>query len=238
MTNLVLLVLKEFTAAKYQLMENTMVKTKESNTIPPVIGYIAYFLLGTFVLVFFGGVIVYGDQFPTVHNGFLLKYSIGSFLIGFIILISRWISISIGAGLFIFFVLIGLSVVYSNNTTVTGRLAGICFPLSIVFLIGWCYWFIVGSNRAAAKKLLKEGVSAPAAILSIERTGVNVKINTDYPHYGVVLKVKVHPAADESFESEAGEILAEHEIANLSQGMNITVRYNPKNKKRVAVESW
>ena len=208
------------------------------NAAIPFISFIAYFLLSTSAIVFFVGLIIYGEKFAGMLKGALMIYSIAGFVIGMTILISTWTSWKLGAGLLIFFILLAVSIKFSNNNTALGRLAGFGMPLSVFFLIGWIFWFAVGSDQADNKNLLKNGISAPAVILSCERTGVTMKVNTDYPHYGVKLEVEVKPKNEKSFVSVAEDMLAEHEIAEIKKGMHITVRYIPDKKDKVAVESW
>jgi hypothetical protein len=65
-----------------------------------------------------------------------------------------------------------------------------------------------------------------------------MRVNTDYPNYGVELLIKVLPQNEPDFISKAETMLAEHEIANITEGMPVTVRYNPKDKGRVSIETW
>ena len=52
------------------------------------------------------------------------------------------------------------------------------------------------------------------------------------------LVIEVHPQISPYFNAKAEAMLAEHEIANVTQRMPVTVRYNPKDKDKVSVESW
>ena len=65
-----------------------------------------------------------------------------------------------------------------------------------------------------------------------------MKVNTNYPNYGIELIIKVFPQNETEFISKAEAMLAEHEIANISKGMHVTVRYNPKDRKIVSIKSW
>ena len=212
------------------------------NKLLSIIKFISYFLFVSSFIVFFAGMIIYGDKFVNAFHGWLAGYSIASFAVGMVMLISIWTNWKLGIGLLIFFILLGfcisVSIKYSDQDTIATRLAGFGLPLSVFFLVGWMIWFSVGSNQAANKKLLKKGALAPGKIISFKRTGVTMKVNTDYPHYGVELVIEVHPKNEAHFQAKAEAMLAEHEIANIKEGMHVTVRFNTKNKKKIAVESW
>jgi hypothetical protein len=211
------------------------------NNIISIINYSSYFMLATSVIVFFGGMIIYGGKFASVFNGFLAGYSVLAFAIGMVILISRWTSIMLGLGLLIFFILLGgciwLSMKYSGQDNIPSRLAGFGLPLSVFFLVGWMIWFSTGADHFRNKKLLESGISSPAVILNFNRTGVAMKVNADYPRYKVKFLLEVHPKNGASFQAKSDAMLAEHEITALKNGMRITVKYNPKDRKMVAIES-
>jgi len=195
---------------------------------------IPYILLGSCVITFFGGMMIYGQDFSRVFNGWLMDYSIGTFILGMVLLISQFTNILMGLGLLIFFIMLGISIIYSDKAD----WAGCGLPVSVFFLVGWIVWFSWGADKVRNQKLLKNGISAPAVIVSYVRTGTNTKVNTDYPRYGVKLVIEVHPKNSPYFSSKAEAMLAEHEIANITDGMPVTVRYDPKNKDKVAIESW
>ena len=177
---------------------------------------------------------IYGQDFSRVFNGWLMDYSIGTFILGMVLLISQFTNILMGLGLLIFFIMLGISIIYSDKAD----WAGCGLPVSVFFLVGWIVWFSWGADKVRNQKLLKNGISAPAVIVSYVRTGTNTKVNTDYPRYGVKLVIEVHPKNSPYFSSKAEAMLAEHEIANITDGMPVTVRYDPKNKDKVAIESW
>jgi hypothetical protein len=204
------------------------------NILSRVFRFIPYILLGSFAIIFFGGLLIYGPEFSRVLKGWLMGYSIVAFVIGLVLLISQFTNGLLGLGLLIFFVILGISIVYSNKYD----WAGCGLPVSVFFLIGWFIWFSMGADRVRNSRLLKNGVSAPGMIVSYKRTGVNVKVNTDYPRYGVELVIEVRPNDGPQFRSKAEAMLAEHEIANITEGMPVTVRYNPKDKDMVSIESW
>jgi hypothetical protein len=195
---------------------------------------IPYIILGSSAIAFFGGMIIYGDKFFSAFNGWLVGYVIASFVIGMVIMVSQWRTAIFGLGLLIFFIMIGISIVLSNKY----EFAFFGILLSIIFLVVWIIWFSMGADQVKNNKVLNNGISAPGVIISYKRTGINMRINTDYPNYGVELLIKVLPKNDPDFIAKAETMLAEHEIANLSEGMQVTVRYNPKDKRTVAIEAW
>jgi hypothetical protein len=195
---------------------------------------IPYILLGSSAIALFGGMIIYRQEYPTAMNGWLMGYSIAAFVIGMAIIVSQWRSGIFGLGLLIFFILLGISIGFSDKYD----LAGCGIPLSIIFLIGWIIWFTVGLDQVRNNSILKNGISAPGIIINCKRTGNTMRVNTDYPNYGVELLIKVLPQNEPDFISKAETMLAEHEIANITEGMPVTVRYNPKDKGRVSIETW
>ena len=204
------------------------------NILSLIFKFIPYVLLGSFAIIFFGGLLIYGQEFSKVFHGYLMGYSIVAFVIGIVLMVSQFTTGLLGLGLLIFLVMVGISIVFSSKY----EWAGCGLPLSVFFLIGWIIWTSYGAGQVRNKKLLKNGISAPGVIVSYKRTGINMKVNTDYPRYGVELVIEVHPNDGPRFSSKAESMFAEHEIANITEGMPVTVRYNPKDKDRVSIETW
>ncbi len=89
------------------------------------------------------------------------------------------------------------------------------------------------SYQAANEQISKTGLQARATIIQFSPMGINVNGNNP----AVNLMLEVHPTTGPAFTSQAqGIVIAESSIPKYQPGQMITVRYNPNDQTRVAVE--
>jgi len=87
--------------------------------------------------------------------------------------------------------------------------------------------------QIANEHLLKTGVAATAIVMQYLPLGINVNGN----NAAVNLVVQVHPTHGAAFTAQApGNVLAETAVPKFQPGQMITIRYNPGDLTKVAVE--
>lgn len=87
-------------------------------------------------------------------------------------------------------------------------------------------------NSARNRALLANGEPAPAFILSAFDTGVTVN---DSPQ--VRLRLEVRPAGRPPYEAETTLLVGRLQVGMLAPGMPASVKFDPADPSRVAVES-
>jgi hypothetical protein len=105
--------------------------------------------------------------------------------------------------------------------------------MAIVFIgiFGGVWWSFI-RPMSQSSKLLKIGISAPGVITRIWDTGVT--INND-PEIG--LEVQVTPSTGMPFTAQAKKLISRLDTASYQPGMACTVKYDPNNTSKVAIES-
>lgn len=87
--------------------------------------------------------------------------------------------------------------------------------------------------QIANEQLLKTGLPAPARVVQYLPLGINVNGN----NAAVNLVVEVHPSHGTAFTAQAhGNVLAPTAVPKFQPGQMVTVRYNPGDLTKVAVE--
>lgn len=82
------------------------------------------------------------------------------------------------------------------------------------------------------KEIMLIGISAEAKVISYY--DLNVKVNGDNPF--VMLFVEVQPGLKEPFYADVKGVIGVQAISKFQPGEKITVKYDPKNQRRVTVE--
>lgn len=82
------------------------------------------------------------------------------------------------------------------------------------------------------KDIMLSGTSAEAKVISYY--DLNVKVNGENPF--VMLFVEVHPGLKEPFYADVKGVIAIQSVPKFQPGEMITVKYDPKNPRRVTVE--
>lgn len=86
---------------------------------------------------------------------------------------------------------------------------------------------------AANEQLIKTGLQATAKVLQYMPIGIDVNGNNP----AVNLMLEVHPVSRQNFTSQAqGVVISEASVPKYQPGQMITVRYNPNDLTKVAVE--
>lgn len=86
-----------------------------------------------------------------------------------------------------------------------------------------------GIDNEKRERLLKQGKQAPATIEKVEDTRVTVNKNPK-----VRLFIKVKPEKEESFDAVVEMVVSRVDIPR--RGDNVTVFYNPEDKKKIIVK--
>jgi hypothetical protein len=110
----------------------------------------------------------------------------------------------------------------------------LCVGLSTVLSLGVAGYFIyrVFKNMSGNSAVLKSGVSAPAVIISVEDTGVTMNYSPQ-----VRLTLQVTPAGQPPFQAIATTFVGRVQIGMIIPGASVTVRYDPNDISKVAIES-
>ncbi|MCU0371621.1 MAG: DUF3592 domain-containing protein [Ignavibacteria bacterium] len=105
--------------------------------------------------------------------------------------------------------------------------------LSLVFILVFGLTFgRIFYRGYKSKKLLQTGTRANGRILEVYDTGVTVN---NQPQIGI--KLEVTPVAGTPFTAEIKLIISRLQTSYYQPGLNCVVRYDPNNKKSVAIES-
>lgn len=88
-------------------------------------------------------------------------------------------------------------------------------------------------SMAGNSNVLKTGVSAPAVILSVQDTGLTMNDNPQ-----ARIRLRVMPMYGEPFEAEVTQIVGRFQVAMLVPNGSVTVKYDPTDKTKVAIESF
>jgi hypothetical protein len=110
-------------------------------------------------------------------------------------------------------------------------LYGSLFSLFFIVVFGWVFGGLYLRGRKQ-KKLLAMGTRANGRIVEMYDTGVTVN---NQPQVG--LKIEVTPVSGPPFTSEIKLVISRLQTAYYQVGMNCIVRYDPNDKKTVAIES-
>ncbi len=110
------------------------------------------------------------------------------------------------------------------------------FALLLIFIL-WISGVIeMAMSGIRREKLLKSGTAASGCIVSCEKTGVKMSVNSDYPRYGAVLVIDIETSDGEKFQASTKMMLPEHELAGIRPGKQVQVRFDPRNRNNVIIE--
>jgi hypothetical protein len=93
-------------------------------------------------------------------------------------------------------------------------------------------FFRVFKGMSANKALLQTGLPAPAVILSVEDTGVTMNDNPQ-----ARLTLQVSPPNRPPFQAVVNTFVGRLQIGMLVPGAPVSVRYDPNDISKVAIES-
>ena len=107
-------------------------------------------------------------------------------------------------------------------------------PVLIVLFIAFWEIFGMAKDGAMQSKVLASGESAQATILKVWETGAAMgSVNPD-PQLGMLLEV--HPTKGAAFQTQADVFVKVWDVPQFSVGTNVSVKYDPKDTRKVAVE--
>jgi hypothetical protein len=110
----------------------------------------------------------------------------------------------------------------------------LCVGVSTIVPLGVTGYFLyrMFKNMNQNSGVLKTGVSAPAVILSAEDTGTTMNESPQ-----VRLTLQVNPAYGPSFQAVTTTFVGRLQIGMITPGSHVTVRYDPNDMTKVAIES-
>lgn len=109
------------------------------------------------------------------------------------------------------------------------------FTVAMLAGTGFLVYKVFGNtfkSMAGNSAVLKTGVSAPATILSVEDTGVTMNYSPQ-----ARLTLQVTPADRAPFQAVATTFIGRMQIGMIIPGATVTVRYDPNDLSKVAIES-
>ena len=110
----------------------------------------------------------------------------------------------------------------------------LCVCVSTIVPLGVAGFFLyrMFKNMNQNSALIKTGVSAPAVILNAEDTGTTMNESPQ-----VRLTLQVNPAFGPSFQAVTTTFVGRLQIGMITPGAHVTVRYDPNDTTKVAIES-
>ena len=107
-----------------------------------------------------------------------------------------------------------------------------CLIVAIVLGVSGFVLYRLFSGMSKNKNLVKTGVAAPAVIISVEDTGVTMNNSPQ-----ARLTLQVTPADRPPFQAITTTFVGRMQIGMLVPGASVTVRYDPNDISKVAIES-
>ena len=110
----------------------------------------------------------------------------------------------------------------------------LCVCVSTIVPLGVTGFFLyrMFKNMNQNSGVLRTGVSAPAVILSAEDTGTTMNESPQ-----VRLTLQVNPAFGPSFQAVTTTFIGRLQVGMITPGAHCTVRYDPNDMTKVAIES-
>lgn len=119
----------------------------------------------------------------------------------------------------------------SSIITIISLLFGCGITVIVLGVTGF-FLFRIFKNMGQNNALLKSGVSAPAVILQADDTGTTMN---DSPQ--VRLTLQVNPPGQPPFQAVTTTFVGRLQVGLIMPGMSATVRYDPVNPSKVAIET-
>jgi len=108
----------------------------------------------------------------------------------------------------------------------------VCVSTLVPLGIAGFFLFRMFKNMNQNSTLIKTGVSAPAVILKAEDTGTTMNESPQ-----VRLTLQVNPEYGPSFQAVTTTFVGRLQIGMITPGAPVTVRYDPNDTTKVAIES-
>lgn len=100
-------------------------------------------------------------------------------------------------------------------------------------------WLFVWRHRANRRNLLANGRSTQAKILQIKPSGVTFGTSSGPEGgnmHGVNFLLEVYPDGDQPYQVKTRDQLHQLDLSRIAPGMMVTVKIDPHNPQRVAVD--
>jgi hypothetical protein len=116
---------------------------------------------------------------------------------------------------------------------------GVGFTIVVVagvFFLIWRIFSGLGRANAERERLLREGMQAPARILSVAMGGMTMTVGV-HRHLQLKLTVEVQPSHRPAYQAVVTTMISELQIPQVQPGLAATVRYDPNDPSKVVLES-
>ena len=125
-----------------------------------------------------------------------------------------------------------LPIILGSGLITVVTLLCVCISTIVPMGITGYFLFRMFKNTNQNRDLVKTGIQAPAVILNAEDTGTTMNDNPQ-----VRLTLQVNPAGRPSFQAVTTTLVSRIRIGMIVPGAPATVRYDPNDITKVAVES-
>ena len=127
---------------------------------------------------------------------------------------------------------LGLFGILGSGLFTVGTILCVCVSTLVPLGIAGFFLFRMFKNMNQNSTLIKTGISAPAVILNAEDTGTTMNESPQ-----VRLTLQVNPAYGPSFQAVTTTFVGRLQIGMITPGSPVTVRYDPNDTTKVAIES-
>ena len=126
----------------------------------------------------------------------------------------------------------GLVGIFGSGLVTVIVLLCVCVSTVVPLGVAGFFLFRMFKNMNQNSALVKTGISAPAVILNAEDTGTTMNESPQ-----VRLTLQVNPAYGPSFQAVTTTFVGRLQIGMITPGAPVTVRYDPNDMTKVAIES-
>src|SRR5687768_4910265 len=115
---------------------------------------------------------------------------------------------------------------------------GLVITLVLVGGVFFIFYKVFGGLKRAnqeRERLLREGVQASARVLSVQMGGMTMTVGV-HRHLQLQIGLEVQPAGQAPYQTTLTTMISELQIAQIQPGVLLTVRYDPRDPNKLALE--
>jgi len=127
---------------------------------------------------------------------------------------------------------IGIFGILSSGLLTVVILLCVCVSTLVPLGVTGFFLYRMFKNMNQNSNLIKTGVSAPAVILNAEDTGTTMNESPQ-----VRLTLQVNPTYGPPFQAVTTTFVGRLQVGMITPGASVTVRYDPNDTTKVAIES-
>jgi hypothetical protein len=115
---------------------------------------------------------------------------------------------------------------------------GLVITLIVVGGVFFIFYKVFGGLKRAnqeRERLLREGVQASARVLSVQMGGMTMTVGV-HRHLQLQIGLEVQPGGQAPYQATLTTMISELQIAQIQPGVVLTVRYDPRDPSKLALE--